>query len=141
MVTKNNTHSFNLLTELKTLRHYDTRVWMLCVSRLLVVASFTMCMMYFGIYLHAELHVPLRVVGTIMMIAAAISALSMMIGGTLSDRLGRWPLMWVATGLRALVFLGIAWVIQVKPDVWVLTGLYIGARIMGGFYLPAADAA
>ena len=113
---------------------------MLFISRLLIVVSFSVSMFFFSIYLHTEIHVPLRTIGLIMMATALVGAVTMLIGGGLSDRLGRKPIMWISTLLRALVFFAIAYTVKNNPDVRILAGLYIVTRILGSLFLPASDA-
>ncbi len=130
----------DLFSQFKIRQMYGRQAWMLFLSRLLAVSSFAISMLFFSIYLHTELAVPLRTVGSLMMIAAFISSFAMMIGGGLSDKLGRKPLMWISTFLKALVFFAIAYVIKTGPNVLILTGLYMLARIMGALFMPASDA-
>ena len=113
---------------------------MLFLSRLLVVGSFAVSMLFFSIYLHTELAVPLKTVGVLMMFAAFINSFAMIIGGGLSDKYGRKPFMWLSTIFRAFVFFAIAWVIKTRPSVLMLTILYMLARVMGALFMPATDA-
>lgn len=140
MIPQAKENSPNILSELKVWQIYSKQAWMLFLSRLLIVIGFSLSMLFFSIYLYKELNVPLRTVGTIMMVAALIGAFTMILGGGLSDRLGRKPLMWISTFIRALVFLGIAYFIKTNPDIRILTGLYISARILGALFMPASDA-
>lgn len=128
------------MMQFKIWQIYDKQVWMLFLSRLLVVMSFCASMVFFSIYLHSELGISLRKVGGVMMISALISAFAMIISGGLCDRFGRKPLMWISSFVRALLFLALAYFIKVRPDFRIIIVLYILTRISGSLFIPASDA-
>lgn len=129
----------NMSSQLKAIQ-YDRRAWMLFMSKLFVVMSFSVSMVFFSVYLYSELGVSLKTVGLIMMVAALMGAATEMISGGLADRFGRKPVMYISTFIRALVFLAIAYFIKVNPDVRIISILYVLTRVLGAFFMPASDA-
>ena len=119
---------------------YDRRVWLLFLSRLIMALGFSIALPFFSIYLHLELGVSMGVVGAIMMIAALTGAVTMVVGGELSDRFGRKPLMCSSLFIRAIIFLLIAYFIKTKADFRIISALYILTRMLGSLFMPANDA-
>ena len=126
--------------KLKVWQRYDKRVWMLFLSRLTMAFGFAIALPFLSLYLHLELGVSMGVVGMIMMIAALTGAATMIIGGELSDRIGRKPLMCGSLFVRAIIFLLIAYFMKVKPDFRIISALYILSRMLGSLFMPANDA-
>ncbi|HID93520.1 MAG TPA: MFS transporter [bacterium (Candidatus Stahlbacteria)] len=124
----------------KIWQKYDRRVWMLFISRLTMALGFSIALPFFSIYLHLELGVSMAVVGMIMMVAALTGAITMVIGGELSDRIGRKPLMCSSLFIRAIIFLLIAYFIKTKADFRIISALYILTRMLGSLFMPANDA-
>jgi len=102
--------------------------------------GFAIALPFLSLYLHLELGVSMGVVGMIMMIAALAGAVTMVIGGELSDRIGRKPLMCGSLFVRAIIFLLIAYFMKVKPDFRIISALYILSRMLGSLFMPANDA-
>jgi MFS family permease len=74
----------------------------------------------------------MSVVGTIMLLAAFAGALGQFLGGDLSDRFGRKPVLLGAILFRILVFMGLALLIFREGRIWGIVLTYMAVRLSGG---------
>lgn len=100
--------------------------------------GFSVSMPYLKIYLHNELGIPLTIAGSILTCAAIVGALLSVYGGELSDRLGRKWVMVRALFWRFLIFILMGYVIAIKADIYIFTGLLILNSAFGSFFIPAS---
>jgi len=67
-------------------------------------------------------------VGTIILAAGLCSAASQALGGALSDRFGRRPILLIGTLVGVFSFSGLAAVIGISAPVWAIAAVYIASR-------------
>ncbi len=113
---------------------------MLFSGWLVSAMGFAMVIPYLSIYFHNQMKIPMSLVGTLFGAAAISRALLGLIGGDLSDRLGRVKIMGLAQLLRGFVFLFMA-VLAYRGGSFYLWSLMVILNWMfGGFYQPVANA-
>ena len=126
---------------LKRLWHrYDRRLWTLVLVQMIVACGFGAAMPFVSLYLYRELGVSMRDVGTIMLVAALVTSVGRIVGGELSDRLGRKPLIVLAMAVRTGVFLLMAYVIHLRASYLVVGGVFLAIRFLGALVRPSVQA-
>jgi len=109
---------------------FESGVWVLTVIRLLTAVGFSICMPFLALHLHQDRGVSMTLVGLILLAGGLCAALSQAIGGALSDRFGRRPVLLVATSAGAFLYAGLAILIGISAPVWAITIVYIVGRSM-----------
>ena len=82
----------------------------------------------------------MTMVGTIMLIAGLFSAAAHMVGGELSDRFGRRPVLIWSLIIRMFMYLGMAMLIGISAPVWAIIVMYVIGQSVGMMARPAASA-
>jgi MFS family permease len=72
----------------------------------------------------------MTVVGIILLAAGLCSAISQALGGALSDRFGRRPILLMAASVSIFLYSGLAVLIGISAPVWAITIAYIAGRSM-----------
>ncbi len=130
-----------ILEQLKALHdRYDRRLWTLFAVRLIVSIGFGAGMPFVSLYLYRELGISMKVVGTIMLISALISAVGRIAGGELADRIGRKPLIAATLGVRALFFFSMSYTIYIRASYLAIALVYLLVRLLGALMKPGIDA-
>ncbi len=121
-------------------RKYDRRVWYLFLTRIFISMGFGIVIPFLSVYLYSELGVPMKVVGTIFLFAAATRAVMQLFGGELSDRFGRRKIMLWAMGGRAVTFflLSLA-ILYAQYLIFILVAVVLSYGF-GAMFMPSADA-
>ncbi len=122
------------------LRKYDRRIWIIFCARMIAAFGFSVAMPYISLYFHIELGVPMKIVGTILMISAATGALAQIWGGEISDHLGRRSLMIYSMLVRGIAFLLVAFFVYIKSHFLVVAFFLILNSIIGSLFMPASNA-
>ncbi|NYT11054.1 MAG: MFS transporter [Methanomassiliicoccales archaeon] len=121
-------------------REYDRRIWILFTSDLIVAIGFSVVMPFLAIYLHDGLGVPMSIVGTVYLVGALMAALGSIVGGELSDRLGRRRVMLFSVGMRALAFFLVALSVAAGHGFIIISFLVIISWFFGSLFEPSANA-
>jgi MFS family permease len=121
-------------------REYDRRVWILFSSRFVAAMGFSVAMPFLSLYLYQELGVEMKIVGTIFMISAASRALGTVVGGELSDIRGRRMVMVSSMSLRAVVYLGISYLVLIRAPYGILGLALVISSFLGSVFIPASSA-
>lgn len=90
----------------KSLLTLHPMAWVVIVGTLLARGGFFMTIPFLGIYLHEVKHMPPSAIGLILSASFIVGTFSGFIGGPLSDRIGRYPVMAGSMVLWSLVFIG-----------------------------------
>ncbi len=116
---------------------YDRRLWVLFTVQLIVSVGFGAAMPFVSLYLYSELGVPMKIVGTIMLLAALVGSSAQVLGGEFADRIGRRPLIAWTMLVRTLVFLLMAYVIFVRASYLIVAAVFLAIRFVGAMNQPA----
>lgn len=119
---------------------YDRRVWYLFLTRIFISMGFGIVIPFLSIYLYSELGVPMKVVGTVFLLAAATRAIMQLFGGELSDRFGRRKIILVAMGGRAVTFFLLSLAILYAQYLILILLAVVISYGFGAMFMPSADA-
>jgi len=117
-------------------QRFDRAVWSLALAQLITSAGFSLALPFLSLYLSRERGLSMSVVGTIMLFAAFVGALGQFLGGDLSDRLGRKPVLLGAILFRILAFMGLAFLVFQEGTIWNIALMYMAVRLSGGLAMP-----
>lgn len=115
-------------------------VWIITTESLLTAAGFSITIPFLSLYLFQDRGLSMTIVGTIMMVAGLFAAIAHVIGGELSDRIGRRPVILGALGTRTLMYLGMAVLIGYTAPVWSIVVCYYAGLAIGMMERPASSA-
>jgi MFS family permease len=126
--------------DLAEMRMLDRRIWILAFARLVSTAGFSIVLPFLPMHLANERHVPVAAVGLIWTIAGVCGAVMQWVGGALSDRVGRMPLLMLSSFLRIVVLGCLGYATHIRAPVSVLALLVILAGVMRAFFDPPVQA-
>lgn len=121
-------------------KEYDYRLWILAFGWMVSAMGFAMIIPFISIYFYQELKIPMSIVGAVFGIASLGRALFGVIGGEVSDRLGRVKVMGYAQILRGIAFLVVSWIISRGGGFLPIALLVVFSSLLGGFFQPVAHA-
>lgn len=134
----NNMSKFSRITTF--IKSYDYRLWVLFFGWLVSAMGFAMVIPYLSIYFHNQMKIPMSMVGALFGVAAISRALLGLIGGELSDKLGRVKIMGLAQLLRGFIFLFMGALAYKGGSFYLWSLMVILNWMLGGFYQPVANA-
>ncbi|WP_150268874.1 MDR family MFS transporter [Paenibacillus tepidiphilus] len=115
---------------------FHPAAWVVIIGTFLARTGFFMTIPFLGIYLGSTKGIAPGTVGAILAMSLLVGTFTSFVGGVLSDRLGRYPVMILSMALWSLVFAGFA----VADSIWeffVLSGLN---GLFRSLFEPAARA-
>jgi len=119
---------------------FETGIWVLTGVHLLSSISFAICLPFLALYLYQIRGLSMTLVGIVMVIAGLCGAASQVVGGWLSDKFGRRPVLVVSVGIRILFFSGLAVLIGVSAPTWAIIVIYTAGRAAGAAVRPITSA-
>ena len=119
---------------------FKAGIWIITAIELLSAAGFSICLPFLALYLYQERGLPMTLVGMVILIAGLCSAATQVVGGGLSDRFGRRPLLLGAAGIRVLLYSGMAVLIGISAPIWAIVAAYIAQQSVGMMVHPATSA-
>jgi MFS family permease len=121
-------------------KSYDYRMWILFSGWMASAMGFAMVIPYMSIYFHNQMQIPMTQVGFLFGAGAIARALAGLVGGHLSDKLGRVKIMGLAQFARGIIFVFMAG-LAFRGGSFVLWSLALILNwLFGGFYQPVANA-
>jgi len=110
------------------LHRFEPGVWIVAVIQFFTVIGFSICMPFLSLYLYQDRGLPMTLVGVIILAAGLCSAVSQALGGALSDRFGRRPILLMASSVSIFLYSGLAVLIGISAPVWAIAVAYIAGR-------------
>jgi len=107
---------------------FEPEIWVITVVHFFTVIGFSICMPFLSLYLYQDRGLSMTLVGIILLAAGLCSAVSQALGGALSDRFGRRPVLLLATSVSIFLYSGLAILIGVSAPVWAIAVAYIVGR-------------
>jgi MFS family permease len=107
---------------------FEPQIWVITVVQFFTVIGFSICMPFLSLYLYQDRGLSMTVVGVILLSAGLCSAIGQALGGALSDRFGRRPILVTAASASIFLFLGLAVLIGVSAPAWSIAVAYIAGR-------------
>lgn len=123
-----------------TIKKQDKRVLVLVFCRGITALGFSVVFPFLSLYLHNVRHVSMTAIGTVFLAASLAGALSALVGGELSDKLGRKRVMVLALVFRAITFFVISVAILKGAGFLVIAALVVASSFAGRLFEPAASA-
>ncbi|MBI4364022.1 MAG: MFS transporter [Candidatus Latescibacteria bacterium] len=118
----------------------DRRLLHLFLGRVLASTGFSIVIPFLSLYLHGERGVSMSLVGSIFFFAALTGALGQVVGGELTDRIGRKSVLVGTQLMRAALFVGLgAAVLLHAPVIWFAI-LTAGSAFAGRAFEPPSGA-
>jgi len=124
----------------KLIGRHKPGIWIISIESLMTAAGFSITIPFLSLYLFQDRGLSMTIVGTIMLIAGLCSAIAHVVGGELSDRVGRRPVILGALGIRMLMYLGMAVLIGFSAPVWSIVICYFIGQAIGMMERPASSA-
>jgi len=117
--------------QLKGFYHrFDPSIWVMAVIKLLTSIGFSICMPFLSLHPYQDRGISMSLVGTILLAGGLCAGFSQALGGALSDRFGRRPILLASSSAGALLYAGLALLIGMSAPVWAITVVYIVGRSM-----------
>jgi predicted MFS family arabinose efflux permease len=107
---------------------FEPGVWVVAVIQFFTTIGFSICMPFLCLYLYQDRGLSMTLVGIILLAAGLCSAISQALGGALSDRFGRRPILLMAALVSIFLYSGLAVLIGISAPVWAITIAYIAGR-------------
>jgi len=124
----------------KVFHRFEPGVWIITIIQFFTVIGFSICMPFLSLYLYQDRGLSMTMVGIILLAAGLCSAVSQALGGALSDRFGRRPVLLIAAFVSIFLYSGLAILIGVSAPVWAITVAYIAGRSMLTITRPVISA-
>jgi len=124
----------------KVIKRFPPGVWLLMAVDLFITIGFSIAMPFLALYLHDVRGLPMSVVGTIFLVAGLCTAGTNMIGGMLSDRLGRRRLILTIMVASVFVYGALGALAGLNAAVWLIALVYVAARSVVGTINPTIAA-
>lgn len=122
------------------LQRFPPTVWLMTAVDTFVTIGFSIALPFLALYLHKERGLPMSVVGTLFLVSGLCTAVTNVVGGMLSDRLGRRRLFITITTVSIFAYAALSALIGFDAPVWVIAVVYIAARSIIGTINPTVMA-
>jgi MFS family permease len=119
---------------------FEPGVWVLTVVQFFVSIGFSICIPFLVLYLNQDRGLSMTLAGTIILAGGLCSALSQALGGVLSDRFGRRPILLISASVSIVLYTGLAFSIGVSAPIWVIGVVYIVSRAVLTIARPVISA-
>jgi MFS family permease len=109
---------------------FEPDVWVIVLIRFLTAIGFSICMPFLALHLHQDRGLPMTLVGIILLAGGLCASVSQALGGALSDRFGRRPILLVAASASVFLYSGLAVLIGMSAPIWAIAVVYTVGRSM-----------
>jgi MFS family permease len=109
---------------------FGPELWLVTATQFFIAIGFSICIPFLSLHLYQDRGLSMTLVGTILLAAGLSSAASQALGGALSDRFGRRPILLIGTAVGVFLFSGLAALIGVAAPVWAIAVIYIASRLI-----------
>jgi predicted MFS family arabinose efflux permease len=107
---------------------FEPEVWVMTITQFFIAIGFSICIPFLSLYLYQDRGLSMTMVGIIILVGGLCSAISQALGGVLSDRFGRRPILLIAASVSILLYSGLAVLIGLSAPVWAIAIAYIAGR-------------
>jgi MFS family permease len=109
---------------------FEPEVWVMAIIQFFTAIGFSICMPFLCLYLYQDRGLSMTLAGMVLLGGGLCSAITQALGGALSDRFGRRPVLLMATVVSIFLYSGLATLIGISAPVWAITIAYIAGRSM-----------
>jgi MFS family permease len=107
---------------------FESAIWVMTVIQFFTAIGFSICIPFLCLYLYQDRSLSMTLVGIIILAGGLCSAISQALGGALSDRVGRRPILLIAAFISIFLYSGLAILIGISAPVWAIVIAYIASR-------------
>jgi MFS family permease len=107
---------------------FEPGLWVATTIQFFTVIGFSICLPFLSLYLYQDRGLSMTMVGMMLLAAGLCSAVTQALGGALSDRFGRRPILLMATSVSIFLYSGLAVLIGISAPVWAIVVAYIAGR-------------
>ena len=107
---------------------FGPELWLVTATQFFIAIGFSICIPFLSLHLYEDRGLSMTMVGTIILAAGLCSAVSQVLGGALSDRFGRRPILLIGALVSVFSFSGLAALIGISAPVWAIAAVYIASR-------------
>jgi len=107
---------------------FEPELWVITITQFFIAIGFSICIPFLALYLYQDRGLSMTHVGMILLVAGLCSAVSQALGGALSDRFGRRPILLIGALVSVLSFSVLAALIGISAPVWAIAVVYIASR-------------
>jgi len=119
---------------------FESGIWVITAIQLFTSAGFSICLPFLALYLYQERGLSMTLVGIMFLVAGLCSAATQMVGGMLTDRIGRRRILLGVTGISIVMYSGLAVSIGISAPIWAIMVIYIAGRSILSTIRPAIAA-
>jgi predicted MFS family arabinose efflux permease len=119
---------------------FEPEVWVMTITQFFIAIGFSICIPFLSLYLYQDRGLSMTMVGIIILVGGLCSAVSQALGGVLSDRFGRRPILLIAASVSIFLYTGLAVLIGISASVWAIAIAYIAGRSMLTITRPVISA-
>jgi len=121
-------------------KQFNRDLWILAAGWFVGALGFGASIPFIAIYFHDELGMSTTEIGLFFGAMAVVRSVFQAIGGEMSDRVGRVPLLVHSQYARAGAFFGLAMAIAYDMGFWWVAGFLLINSIFGSIFMPAVNA-
>ena len=118
-------------------RRHDPGIWYLTIIGFINAAGFSLSLPYVALYLNQDRGMSMTLIGLVILVTGLLAAAVQLASGALCDRVGRRPLLIASLASGALLFAGVAALIEMEAPVWTILAAYTGVRCAINMSNPA----
>jgi MFS family permease len=122
------------------IERFHSGIWTISVINLIGAIGFALAVPFIALYLHLDRGASMTLVGVILLIGGLCSAAAQILGGELSDRFGRRPLLFASIIIRTLMYMVMAILMASSSPVWAIALAYILGQSIGMISMPITSA-
>jgi MFS family permease len=123
-----------------TIKGHDRNVHILVLCRGITALGFSVVFPFLSLYLHEVMGVSMTAIGTIFLGSSLSGAVAALVGGELSDKFGRKPVMVAALSSRTVIFFLMSVAVWSKAGFPIIAALVILSTFTGRLFEPPAGA-
>lgn len=111
----------------------------LVFSQVIMAAGFSLSFPFLAVYLNTQRDIAMSFIGIFLALSVFFTSFAQILGGEISDKIGRKLVMQIALFLRGISILFIAYLIKEKGSVALIMAAHMIGVFFGSFFRPAAN--
>ena len=119
---------------------FPSGIWLMMGLDTLLNVGWSAASPFLALYLHNTRNMPMSAVGAVFLASGLCTAATNIVGGMLSDRLGRRRLLLGISSLSTLASMAMAVLIGISAPAWLIILIYIASRSINGTMMPTIAA-
>lgn len=125
---------------LEIFKKYDKKLWVLMGGLSITAMGFGAIVPFLSIYFHSTKGISMSAVGTFFLFASVARAFSQMIGGELSDHIGRKKILLWSQFSRVIIMASTGYAVFLDMNYWVIAGIIFLNYLLASSFFPVSSA-